>query len=57
MYKNRALGHTWKASFYVGMSQNVITAKGPFTQTVCTVYLGGEYFIVRVSEFVVSGRK
>lgn len=42
MHKNDALGCSWKALFCVGISQNVITAKGPFTQTMCTVYLGGE---------------
>lgn len=55
MHKNDAIGRTWKASLYVGISQNVITAKGPFTT--CTVYLGRESFIVRISEFAVSGRK
>lgn len=42
MHKNDALGCSWKALFCVGISQNVITAKGCFTQTMCTVYLRGE---------------
>lgn len=57
MQKNDASGCPWKAAFHAGISRNIIAAKGPFTQTMYTVYLGGETFIVRISKFAVSGRK
>lgn len=41
MHKSDALGYTWKASFFVVISLNVITARGPLTQTMSTVYFWG----------------